>query len=69
MAYRLNSKKVKMLMLDRGLEAKNLSEKAGLATAPLVTAINGKSKPRNETIKKIADVLGVAPADIVETDE
>ena len=61
----LNGRRIELLMLNKGWELKQLSEKTGLSITPLTAAIKGKSEPRNDTVKKIADALEVLPIDIV----
>ena len=50
---------IKRLRKEKGLTQKGLAEKIGVSTAFISQVENGISKPSDDNLKKIADVLGV----------
>lgn len=52
-------KRVESLAASKGWNRRDLAERAGITTVSLWALIVGKSKPKFETICKIADALGV----------
>ncbi|MCQ9281721.1 helix-turn-helix domain-containing protein [Priestia aryabhattai] len=64
---------LKRLLEDLGISHKELADRLGKSTTNIQEYISGKVKPRKETIKRIAEELGVAPIylykDIEEVDE
>jgi predicted transcriptional regulator len=61
----VNVKKLRELRLNQGYSARRLSKVAGLAdTAVWMIETRGSGNP--ETLKKIADILGVKVVDLLE---
>jgi transcriptional regulator with XRE-family HTH domain len=50
------------LLQKRGMSSYEVSKLSGVSQATLSDWKNGKSTPRNKTLKKIADILGVSVA-------
>ena len=50
------------LLQKRGMSSYEVSKLSGVSQATLSDWKNGKSTPRNKTLKKLADILGVSVA-------
>jgi transcriptional regulator with XRE-family HTH domain len=53
------------LRINRGLSQRQLSERAGLSPGA-VWSLEQRGSGRPDTLKKIADVLGVCPVDLLK---
>jgi transcriptional regulator with XRE-family HTH domain len=53
------------LRINRGLSQRQLSERAGLSPGA-VWSLEQRGSGRPDTLKKIADVLGVRPVDLLK---
>ncbi len=52
------------LRIDRSISQRELSKKTGIATSTISRLENGVQKPNFRTIHRIADALGVEPAEV-----
>lgn len=57
--------KIKSKRLEKGMTQKRLGELSGIAEPTIRRYEAGKLNPKKETIKKIADGLGVHPSDLI----
>lgn len=65
--WKLVPEKISEAMLAKGINARTLAKEAGLSEVSIYKAINGKTSPRNSTIKKICDALGIVdPSQVCE---
>lgn len=64
----LNIEALKALRETSGDSQKSLAVRAGISEYALNLIEVGKSKPRNSTIKKLADALGVSVGAIAQAD-
>lgn len=64
--------KIKTLLKEKGMSQTELAADVGISSSALSQILSGKTKPRNMTLKAIANSLGVAVQDLeakpVETD-
>lgn len=60
--------KLKRLRIDHGLSQSELARRAGL-TPSAVSNIEQRGSARPDTLKKIADVLGVRASELVRGEE
>ena len=58
--------RIKTLMKERGLTAKELAQKVGITAPTLSIQIQNDSKPRLDSLEKIAEALGVPVYDLFE---
>lgn len=65
----LNIEALKALRETSGDSQKSLAVRAGISEYALNLIEVGKSKPRNSTIKKLADALGVSVGAIAAVDQ
>jgi transcriptional regulator with XRE-family HTH domain len=56
--------KIQELRINRGLSQRQLAEKAGLSPGA-VWRLERRGSGRPDTVKKVADVLGVRPVDLL----
>lgn len=61
-------KRVQELRINLGLSQRQLAERAGLSPGA-VWRLEHKGSGRPETLKKIADALGVLPVDLIKQGE
>jgi transcriptional regulator with XRE-family HTH domain len=61
----VNVDKLRKLRINHGLSQRRLAEKAGLSPGA-VWMLEGRGSGRPDTLKKIADVLGVRPTDLLK---
>lgn len=66
---KLNTLRIKHIMLDKGMSRKDLSESAGLTYQRVCSYLAGYCKPTLNTLGKIAKALGVDPAEIIEMED
>ena len=57
--------KIKKKRLEKGMTQKKLGECSGIAEPTIRRYESGKLNPKKETIKKIADGLGVHPSELI----
>ena len=57
--------KLQELRINQGLSQRQLAEKAGLSPGA-VWRLEGRGSGRPDTLKKLADVLGVRPVDLLK---
>lgn len=57
--------KIKAKRMEKGLTQKKLGELAGIAEPTIRRYEASKLNPKKETIKKIADGLGISPLDLI----
>lgn len=62
---KINKPKYELILAEKGWTNQTARHHADLSTATFCKAING-SDVRPITVRKIADALGVSPADIAE---
>ena len=55
-----------LLRRRRVLTQRQLAERAGITHATVVALEKGRGRPQLTTMRKVADALGVEPADIAE---
>ncbi len=58
---------IKLIRKEKGYTQKQLAEKLGTSPQNFAQYENGKRKPKFETLKKIADALGVPAGDLIES--
>ncbi len=61
----VNLEKLRQMRIDHGLSQRQLALKAGLSPGA-VTVVEQRGRARPETLKKIADVLGVRASELVK---
>ena len=61
----VNLQKLRQMRIDQGLSQRQLALKAGLSPGA-VTVVEQRRRARPETLKKIADVLGVRASELVK---
>ena len=66
MKFRIVPERIAEAMLRAGTNARALAKAAGISEVSIYKAVNGKTAPRNSTLKKICDVLKVDPAEVCE---
>jgi transcriptional regulator with XRE-family HTH domain len=62
----VNVDKLKQLRLERGFSQRQLAERAGLANTTVANIEQRKGGSHPNTLRKLADVLGVSPLDLIE---
>ncbi|HLL56727.1 MAG TPA: helix-turn-helix transcriptional regulator [Rubrobacteraceae bacterium] len=60
----VNVEKLQELRINQGLSQRRLAEKAGLSPGA-VWRLEERGSGRPDTLKKLADVLGVRPTDLL----
>jgi transcriptional regulator with XRE-family HTH domain len=65
-AVEVDVTKLQELRINRGLSQRQLAEKAGLSPGA-VWRLEQRGSGRPDTLKKLADVLGVRPVDLLKT--
>ncbi len=58
-------KRIKQLMVERGIKLKELSEKTGIKYGYLAHLLSGKNRLRIDHITQIAEALGVEPWELL----
>lgn len=66
-AMEVDVAKLQDLRINAGLSQRQLAQKAGLS-AGAVWTLERRGSGRPETLKKVADVLGVRPVDLLTRD-
>jgi transcriptional regulator with XRE-family HTH domain len=61
----VNLEKLRQMRIDQGLSQRQLSLKAGLS-AGAVAVVEQRGRAHPDTLKKIADVLGVRASELVK---
>lgn len=61
-----NEKAVQAALLNAGMSVETLAGKAGISKATAYRVAKGTRKVAPETIKAVADVLGVEPASLAK---
>jgi transcriptional regulator with XRE-family HTH domain len=64
-AMEVNLQKLRRMRIDHGLSQRQLALKAGLSPGA-VAVVEQRGRARPETLKKIADVLGVRASELVK---
>ncbi len=64
-AMEVNLQKLRQMRIDHGLSRRQLALKAGLSPGA-VAVVEQRGRARPETLKKIADVLGVRASELVK---
>ena len=64
-AMEVDLEKLRQMRIDQGLSQRQLSLKAGLS-AGAVAVVEQRGRARPDTLKKIADVLGVRASELVK---
>ena len=62
----LNPSRLREARLRRMLTQQELAERAGTTEATVNRLENGLQRPRISTVRKLADVLGVAPEELID---
>ena len=57
---------IKKLMAVRGINSSELARRTGLNRSSISRILNGKLNPQQDTLKRIADELGVSPLELLE---
>jgi transcriptional regulator with XRE-family HTH domain len=65
-AMEVDVEKLKQLRLERGLSQRQLAVQAGIANTTLANLEARRSGAHPSTLRKLADVLGVSPLDLME---
>lgn len=63
---KLNTLRIKHILLDKGMSRKDLAKKSELTYQRVCSYLTGYCKPSLDTLGKIAKALGVDPAEIIE---
>ena len=63
---RLNTLRIKHILLDKSMSRAELAEKAGISYQRVCSYMTGYCRPSLNTLGKIAKALGVDPAEIIE---
>ena len=58
--------KLKRLRLERGFSQRQLAERAGVANTTVANIEQRRGGAHPNTLRKLADVLGVSPLDLME---
>lgn len=66
---RLNTLRIKHILLDKSMSRAELAEKAGISYQRVCSYLTGYCRPSLNTLGKIAKALGVDPAEIIEMEE
>lgn len=66
---RLNTLRIKHILLDKSMSRAELAEKAGISYQRVCSYMTGYCRPSLNTLGKIAKALGVDPAEIIEMEE
>jgi DNA-binding Xre family transcriptional regulator len=66
MKFKIVPERIAEAMLRAGTNARALAKATGISEVSMYKAVNGKTAPRNSTLKKICDVLNVDPAEVCE---
>jgi transcriptional regulator with XRE-family HTH domain len=64
-AMEVNLQKLRQMRIDHGLSQRQLALKAGLSPGA-VAVVEQRGRARPETLKKIADVLGVRASELIK---
>ncbi len=62
----LNPSRLREARLRRMLTQQELAERAGTTEATVNRLENGLQRPRISTVRKLAEVLGVAPEELID---
>ncbi len=62
----MDKKKLVNLMADKNMTQAELADRAGLSRASVNKLLKHGSKPRLDTLGKIAKVLGVKPSELLD---
>lgn len=57
---------IKKLMAVRGINSSELARRTGLNRSSISRILRGKLNPQQDTLKRIADELGVSPLELLE---
>ena len=60
------SKKIKELRTRKGISQEELSEESGLSLRTIQRIENGETEPRGDSLKKLANTLGVTPDELID---
>ena len=63
---RIDGEKLKTLREARFLSHRELAERAGVSPTTVLNLEAGKAEPQRRTVRKLAQALGVDPAELVE---
>lgn len=66
---KLNTLRIKHILLDRGMSRADLAGKAGISYQRVCSYLTGYCNPSLQTVGKIAKALGVTPGEIIEMEE
>lgn len=66
---RLNTLRIKHILLDKSMSRAELAEKAGISYQRVCSYLTGYCRPSLNTLGKIAKALGVDPVEIIEMEE
>ena len=62
----INVSTIKKLMTLKGISNSELARRIGLNRSSISRILNGKLNPRQDTLKRIADELGVSPLELLD---
>lgn len=66
---KLNTLRIKHILLDKSMSRAELAEKAGVSYQRVCSYLTGYCKPSLNTLGKIAKALGVDPGEIIEVED
>lgn len=66
---KLNTLRIKHILLDKSMNRAELAEKAGVSYQRVCSYLTGYCKPSLNTLGKIAKALGVDPGEIIEVED
>ena len=66
MQFRIRPERIAEALLRAGMNARELAKATGISEVSIYKEVNGKTAPRNSTLKKICDALKVDPAEVCE---
>ncbi len=66
---RLNTLRIKHILLDMGMSRADLAGKAGISYQRVCSYLTGYYRPSLQTVGKLAKALGVDPGEIIEMED
>ena len=60
-------RRIELLLVEKGMSRKELSQKSGISEAAISRYINGSRQPKTVCLNAIADALNVPINDLLET--
>lgn len=67
MTVKINATALKVFLVQRGMEQKDLAEQSGVSEQTIVRLLKGKAFT-SDTLGKLAEALNVNPVDLIQSD-